>query len=118
MSCQPPNYLPPPQHNTAERPAAPGDGSLTALQGDLLKLDRLLPPETHAGTFALAVCMGDTLTHLQVRTSGMVCTEFGSVQSDYLSVFAFHTHSPWRRSAPSSSRPLTSSAREARSSVS
>lgn len=52
--------------STAERPSAPGDGSLKALQGDLLELDRLLPLEEHGGTFSLAVCMGDTLTHLQV----------------------------------------------------
>lgn len=52
---------------TAERPSAPEDGSLTALRGDLLELESLLPLDTHGGTFVLAVCMGDTLTHLQVR---------------------------------------------------
>jgi len=53
---------------TAERAAALGDGSITVVQGDLLELDRLLPLDAHGGTFALAVCMGDTLTHLQVWT--------------------------------------------------
>lgn len=45
--------------------AASSSSSLTVLQGDISALPSLLPSPQALGSFELAVCMGDTLTHLQ-----------------------------------------------------